>query len=82
MARVPNRSRTVAAQLEVAVPEGLVEFLKSKYPVKVPDLHDSEREIFFEAGRQDMIRYLESLRTRQERAALKNRQNPDADGRV
>lgn len=80
--RRTNKTRTVAAQIEVAVPQELVDFLRKKHPQTLPKIDQTEREIFVEVGWQQCINYLETLVNRKDRAARANRQVTDEDGRT
>ena len=41
--------------------EELIEDLDKKiYPLKSPNINDSEREIFFKAGQRDVVEFLKS----------------------
>ena len=79
----PNRTQSFDAHVdEVAIPEGLVKFLRVKFPYKRPRPQDHLDDIMHDVGFQDCIDALEALRERQLRRAEKSRTMPDGYGRV
>lgn len=42
------------------VPKSLVDHLKKSYPLRAPKADQSDREIWMEAGRQDIIERIET----------------------
>lgn len=41
--------------------EDLIRILNEWYPLKTPDINDSEREIFFKAGKREVVEVLLNL---------------------
>lgn len=54
------------------VPKDLLDALKERFPLKPPDLRDSERGIWIEAGRQYLIEFLEFQYQKQQDNIMKN----------
>lgn len=50
----------------------LIDLLDKKYPERCADIHQTERQIFMDAGRRDVVRYLRDLQERTEEAQLAN----------
>jgi hypothetical protein len=46
------------------IPAGLIEALERRFPSQCPELSQSERVIFFNAGRCELIAWLKNLQTR------------------
>lgn len=51
------------------VPKSLVDHLKKCFPLKAPTVKQSDREIWMEAGRQDIIEKIEAWHKRIEAGA-------------
>ena len=50
------------------IPPSLIPILKSKFPDHVPELVDTDREIWLKAGTVKVVRYLEHLVSLQDHA--------------
>lgn len=59
----------------------LVRWLKTKYPLKAPDLSSGEREIFFESGRQSLIEELEQMNTVQNDILIDQHETVEVDNK-
>ena len=46
--------------LPVKIEELIVDLDKKIYPLKSPNIKDSEREIFFKAGQRDVVEFLKT----------------------
>ena len=55
------------------VTQELIEFLKEIYPIRMPKLTETEREIFVRVGHQEVIRTLEKFYAEQERRNILTR---------
>ena len=52
------------------IPGGLIEALERRFPDKCPDLADSERLIFFYAGKVELIRWMKTLQIQRQTKAV------------
>ena len=51
------------------ISEALVDYLNALYPEACAELNDSERMIFFKAGRRDVVRHLTAVLKQQQKNA-------------
>jgi len=57
------------------VPQELLAYLKKIYPLRMPKVSETEREIFVRVGHHDVIRTLEKLAADQEKRQLLGTRN-------
>ncbi len=54
------------------IPPGLIEALERRFPSRCPEIDHSERVIFFNAGRCDLIAWLKMIQTRRLQSTFSN----------
>ena len=57
------------------VSKELLDFLKEIYPVRMPKIDETEREIFVRVGHQEVIRTLEKFHAQQDKRGILQQEN-------